>query len=330
MVFSFSDTIGRKRITLLAALAVALCGVLCVFFGEIVLPVFAAFYAVLILADTSYKKIISLALGAVSLAATVSLYLLGFGTLSLPFACLGGALIALLFGRGASKGELAFYLTAAFTLMLVVSLYLMFAAAAGDYSLNAVVEFVNGWYTQLRSEFVGQIMESLSAASSEIFVGMDEITLTESFDSVFDMALSVVVLLAFLLAGISLKIFSALMYRIAKEPSVVVFWRFSTSNIVAYFYCALFVLSFFAGGDGVYAITVSNLFNVFLAVYAYIGFNFALSIVSGKLGYTLSVIILIAGILFLGVIGLEILSALGVIFTHISNKVGWHIDNNKS
>ena len=330
MLFSFSDTIDRKRITLMAALAVALCGVLCVFFGEIVLPLFAAFYAVLILADTSSKKIVSVAFGAVSLAVTVSLFMFDFGTLSLPFACLGGVLIALLFAKGTSKGEIAFYLTAAFSLMLGGSIYLTFATAAGDYSLSTVVEFANGWYVELRSEFVGQIMESLSSTSSEIFAQLDEVALSDSFDSVFDLALSVIVIFAFLLTGITLKIFSAFAYRVAKEPQSVVFWRFSTSNFVAYFYCALFVLGFFSGGEGVYAITVSNLFYIFLAVYAYIGFNFALSLISGRFGFALSVIILVAAVMFIGVIALEILSLLGVVFTHISNKVGWHIDNNKS
>lgn len=330
MNFSFSEAFSRKKIALIAAVALVLCGALCVFFGELLIPLFSAFYAILILSDTSTKKIVSLTFGAVSLAVTISLYVFKFGTLSLPFACIGGVLIAFLFLRGTSKGELAFYLTAAFSLMLVGSLYLSFTDAAGAYSISAVAEFVNGWYVELRTEFVTQIMDSVKQAPTELLVTLDELTVSEMFDSVFNLSLSVLVIFAFALAGVTLKIFSTLLYKLAKEPQRLVYWRFCTSNIVAYFYCALFILNFFAGGDGVFAITVSNLFYVFLAVYSYIGYNFVLSIISGRLGYALSVIILIAAILFLGIIALELLSLFGVVFTHISNKVGWHIDNNKS
>ncbi len=330
MGFSFNEAISRKKIVYVMTLAATLSLALCAFFGELALPVFTAFYAFLIIADTSSKKIVSVAIGAVALAVSISLYIFDFGTLSLPFACIGGVLIALLFNRGISKGELAFYLTALFTVMLVGSLYLSFAAAAGDYSLSAVTEYINGWYAELRLEFVSSIMDTLKETSSELFLAIDELTVSEAFDSLFNFSPSAIVIFAFALTGVALKIFSTLSYKLAKEPQRVIYWRFATSSVIAYFYCALFVLNFFAAGNEVFAITVSNLFYVFLAVYAYIGYNFALSIISGRLGYALSVIIVIAIILLFGIIALELLSLLGVVFTHISNKVGWHIDNNKS
>ena len=330
MNFSFNESISRKKIVLIMALAVVFSLALCVIFGEIGLPLFSAFYAVLILADRSSKKVVSLAACAITLAVTVSLYIFNLGTLALPFACVGGVLISVLFAKGTPKGELAFYLTTIFVVMLVGSLYLSFATAAGNYSLSAVAEYINGWYAELRLEFVNSIMDAVKETSSELFVAIDEITVSETFDSLFNLAPAAIVIFAFALAGVSLKIFSTLAYKLAKEPQHVVFWRFSTSNVIAYFYCALFVLNFFAAGNGVFSITVSNLFYVFLAVYAYIGYNFALSLLSGRLGYALSVIILIAAIIFFGIIALELMSLLGVVFTHISNKVGWHIDSDKS
>ncbi len=330
MDFVLNEAVNRRKATLKMALASVIAAALCVLFGEFALPLLVAFYATLIILDSTRAKIATVSVAVLSAVLTVLLYVFDFGTPALVFGCIGGVITALLFCHGVSKGEIAFYLVIAFTVMLVGSIYLYFAGLANSFSPAAVVEIAEEWYVALRGEFASAVIEAMSEYPNELFESVDEAYIGQLFDAAFNMSYALVAILAFILAGVSLKIFSSIAYKISKEPQKIVFWRFATSNVVAYFYCALLVLNFFSLGNEVLSIAVTNLFYVFMAVYAYVGYNFAVSIISGRFSYLISSVIVIAAILFFGIFAIEILSLFGVVFTHISNKVGWHTDNNKS
>ena len=331
MNYTFNDRINRKKLMLAFTLMTAAAGVLSVFFGEILFPVIAATYAMLLMADTTKNRIRSLLVGIAVTIASVALVFFDVYAFSLPFAAIAAILIVWLLKRGVSKGEIAVYVTLTVLALTALTLYVTLAKEAGSFAISAVLEYATAQYYELRTEFASVMIESLGSAAPELSEYIDEQIVNEAFDAVFSLTPAIAVVSAFFITGLSFKLFSYFAFRFASEPERVVFWRFGTSSIVAYFYVLLFVLSFFAGIDGVFAITVNNLFYIFLPVFAYIGFNFALSLMSRRIGFGVSLLIIVASILLLGILTLELLSIFGVIFTHISNKVGFNSNNvNKS
>lgn len=321
MNYDFKDTLDRKKTTIILAVIALVAGVGCVVFGELMLPIFSSVYAMLILVDSTNRRLASILIGAVATIAPFVLLAFGIWSLTPPFAVLIGFLIAWLFSRGTSKGELAVYTTVLILVLIIGTLYLSVAAAIGDFNPSAVIEYVYTEYVSVRDETVALMLESFEEVSPGLIEVLDETMLAEAFDAVFSLTFAILAITAFALAGFTFKIFSSLAYRFARAPEKIVYWRFSTSNIVAYFYAAVAVVSFFVGTEGVFAVTVNNLFYIFLAVFAYIGFNFALALMSRKLGVPVSVILIIAAISFLGILAFELLSVFGVIFTHINSKV---------
>ena len=321
MNLTLKEGLDRKKIITALLLSVSISAVLCAFFGELMLPAFAAFYAILILVDGTRNKLMSIIAGAVSLLISAASFALELGTLAIPFACVCAWITAYAFSRGISKGELSVYLTLVCSLMIALTAYLIFASAAGTYDFAAVIEYAKEQYVLLRDVFVEAFMTSAVEQLPELVDAFDENTVAMLFDSVCNLCFSAIVIAAFAFSGFALKIFSGLVYKLMQNGGGIVYWRFATSNLIAYFYCILLVLNFFVGTDGVVAITVANLFYIFMTVFAYIGYNFALSLLSKRFKFGLSVFIILMGVLLLGTFALEILSVLGVVFTHTNNRI---------
>lgn len=304
-----------------------LFGIASVLFGEIFAAFCAPCLALVLLAEIERggKKIYTVVLCAASAVITVLLAVFKFYTAT-PILCVGAALIiAYLFVRSVSKGEIAFILTAFFAVCIVLNLWFVLAEASGSFSFSEIGEYLYEVYDVVKdtisdtyAEMSGMLVDE-SANISSVFT---EEYLLLALDSALKLSLAVLVILAFLLTGIALKMFSAFLFRYAKHPRKTFLWRFATSSLIAYFYVALFVLSIFTGSlNSVFAVTVQNLFYIFLAVYAYIGYNFAMSVLVHKSSSFIAHVAVIGAILVFGVIALELLSVLGVIFTRMSNKI---------
>ena len=322
MNYTFNETHDRRKLSAALAVFSALAAVLTALFGEIVLSAFSALYAMLVLVDATKNRILSLAIGAGAIALSLALYFFDVMALALPFGVLIGFIIAWLFSRGASKSEIAVYVILLVLLLLVITVYLMLAMGAGELGFSAVAEYASAEYAKLREEFAAEMMVALEEVSPELYEVLDASVFTAALDEAFSLSLAVLGVIAFAIAGFTLKIFSFLLFRFAAEPKRVLFWRFTTSNVFAYFYVALLLLGFFVGNEGVLAITVNNFYCVFLFVYAYIGYNFVLSLMSQRLGFGAASFLVIGCLIFLGVFAFQVLSAFGVIFTVRNNKVG--------
>lgn len=333
MGFVFKEGTDIKKATVKMTVLVTIALALAVLLGDVVFPLLAAFFAVLVIVDASKNKSVSRVASAVMLILSVMLFLFDVGTLAIPCACASGWLIARMFLGGVSKGEIAVYITLTALVMTVGSLYLLLAEAAGSFELNAVIECGKTLYTAMRDEFVESLItniEGINGMTPEMLEIFDEQSVAKMFDEAFNLSFAVLVIASFMFAGITLKIFSGMIYKLAENKQRVVYWRFSTSNVIAYFYCAVLVLNFFAAGSSVFSIAVNNLFYIFMAVYGYIGYNFALSLLSRRFSFVLSAILIVVAIAALGTFAVEILSVFGVVFTHISNRVGSNMNNGNS
>jgi hypothetical protein len=152
-------------------------------------------------------------------------------------------------------------------------------------------------------------------------IQITEALIAEVFDKQLTSMISYIVIIGILCVGIFTKLFDALSAKLAEDISAVASWRFMTSSIFAYFYIILMILLIFTSAHGgVIGIAVSNLYNIFLVVYAYVGFNFVLALVATRMKPTTAVIVLIVVILLAMSIALQFLSMVGVLFTIRKNR----------
>ena len=135
------------------------------------------------------------------------------------------------------------------------------------------------------------------------------------------MLLSFLVIISFAICGFSMKIFTSVTAKSSDKPEEIFKWRFTATSVVAYFYVALTVISLFASSTAsIFSVTVANLYNIFLAVFAYLGFNFTFYLLSHRRSVAFAWILLVGAILFLGPFTVEILSFVGVFYSVVINK----------
>ena len=169
-----------------------------------------------------------------------------------------------------------------------------------------------------QTNFFDEMLERLPAENREAYTGSDQIILI--LDGFINVLPSFVAIFAFLLSGISFKVFSSVVSRVDDTPENIYVWRFVTGNVFAYFYIVLALISIFATTDDPFGIVCVNLYNLFMVVYAYIGFNFAKALISIKKSPRFANILLILLILFTSGLAFTILSYVGVYFTIARNK----------
>ena len=228
------------------------------------------------------------------------------------------------YAKGANKAELSVYLTILYALCTAAVLYLIGAKEIGSYAFADVLQYYRDFFNGIFDEMLEQM--KLSFADFDwASAGVDEVTfydmLKEYFALISNLFLSMLIVVSFLYSGIQIKIFTAIMNRCEKEPRERKTWHFALSNVFAYFYIALVLLSAFMGyGNSVVGIAAINLYIVFMFVFAYIGFNYALYFTSRMKKKALARFIFVAILVTTNMAALQILSFVGVFVTTMHNK----------
>ena len=296
-------------------------GILVAFLGELMLPIAAACYAALLLYESrdKSKRLFSL---ITPVAVIVANILLGS---YIPVIAVEIVLIALVifftFSRGIQKNEAVFAVTAIVVIMTIVGFIVSPMIAAGSYTWETVTAFYAELYETLKSAFIDYIENMIKTLSSTaISYTTEEIALI--FDSAVSMLVSVIFIVAFLISGVTFKLFSYVMYKSSDKPEEVLKWRFTTSSIFAYAAMAVIILAALVRveSDMLY-ITLQNLSNIFMAIYAYIGFNFVNAIISSRWHGRFSFLLLLMIILFFANIVIQLLAVVGIFFTINQNKI---------
>ena len=309
----------NKTIAALSVLGV-LSGFLTVLVGEIFLPLSAGVISALFVFEERKWRPVSIAAGVAVIALDVVTGLLIASpapTLSVEIISIA-VLVAFLFRKGKGKAETAFYVTALSALLLIVTFLFVAFEQTGVYTFASAKEFYSELYSTLKQTTV----ERFTALSLENGVQViDEATIAQLFDSVVSSLVAVVAVVAFAVAGITLKVFSAVAKRISDNPDYVLSWRFVASTPVAYFFLGLVVISFFAGGgNDTFAITVNNLYTIFAIVFAYTGFAYLHRALSERRNSVFITLILVFGVLLFSSLAITLLSLYGVILTITYNK----------
>lgn len=292
------------------------------FVGEIFLPFAAAFLAALYLFEKPNK--ISFAFVCPLVSIVFSSILIG------PVALIGleyvflAFIIFICYQKSLSKAETAIYLTSVIVVFMVLSFYVRAGIVINDFSPDAVLGYYKDGYRWLRRDTVTFLSEMTATTQDGVTKNLMSVedaelilnTATNSF-------ISVIVLSAFTLAGVTEKIYSTIVLRYSKHGILKTFAHFIPSNFCAYTYIASLVLTIFISDSTVFGIAITNVNNILLAVFLYMGLKYLIIVAKASPKKLMIYAIIIAAFLSFTQATARIISYLGiwvVIGTNAHNK----------
>ena len=318
MKTELKTSLSRNKTLLLISLLSLLFGALSCVFGEIMLPLLVGALAALYLFDSKSPRTFSITVSVIILALNLAGVILGItSSLFGPCAIILAFIASYSFVRGQSKADSAYVMTIISAVFTVIGCIILAMMEQGEYTLEAVGVFYGEILDSLRAIFISSMSELYTASGFEI----SQEIIAAAFDMQVRLIVAYLLIGGFLLVGLSMKVFSLAVALLAEEKKHIAEWRFATTNIFAYFYLILTLASMFVmSADSLFAVSVLNLYNIFLVIFAYVGFNFAIAILSFKLKRGMAFFILLILIGVFASFAMQILAVLGVLFTLRNNR----------
>lgn len=323
MKVKLKESLSNKKTLLVLSLLSVLCALLCVILSDILLPLLIAVLAVVLCFDQGNKKIYSysciIAVLAISIAGGyfVGQFLMFWGVQAIILAWL----ISSCCSKGKNKMECAFICTLIYAAFIVVSFIVLAMIETDNFTLEAASKYYTDMIAQLRPLFVDNLYTVFSQAYRDIELSITPEMLSYVFDSLVGNIVSFIIISGFVCCGIAFKIFSFITMKYTDDKDYMLKWRFTTPNLYAYFYLILVIVSLFtASSTDVLAICVSNLYNIFMVVYAYLGFNYALGFLSRKRKSVFAFLLLMFITVMFFNFAVEILAMIGAFGTIRKNK----------
>ncbi len=291
-------------------------------FGMILIPALASILASLFLLDRSRGHLASIAVSAVIIALELVL------NLYLCFNCLASVLTAMIIVIGLSKGASKSITAAVATVLLAVTFASYFLLAAfydiGSFDLGLAAEHLRRIMAETREELFQMFREFTVTNHQGVNVQyFEDEVISITIDTYFALLPSILTVLAFATVGIVMKIFSAIIVRFGGDKqSMPLGWSFGTSPLFAYFFIILSILQIFLFGTDAVTATVLNLYVVFLAVYAYVGYRFA-SFLFGRMLHKprLAKFLILLSVLLFAQFAIQLLAYAGVFETVMSSRI---------
>ena len=288
-------------------------------FGYILLPFAASFYAGLLVYEDKKRRILSFLV-------PVAVFIINFfiaGTIysleAVGYVLLG-LIIFIAVKLNLSKAETAFWMSLCTVALLAVSLIFI--------PLSLGLDSVIGFYQELLLRFENFFTEYIIAATAEAEDGIlnfyyNQYEASAIFKELILLSVAVFPIVAFLISGVALKLFSAIARKNSPEDSGILEWRFSTPNTVVYFYIIVMILAFMSAEDnGAFALVIAILNAIFTVVYAYSGASFVVGffVMRGRSSIFGMLILILAMIVFSS-FALHFLAIFGAYLTLTLNKL---------
>ena len=314
----------RKTVAVLFALTL-LFGAAASVLEILAFPLLAAWFAALFVFSSAKRRGIILPCAAAAVVVTLGFLTTPWAAFTAVAALVTGLIIGLMFLLSRSKPECVTVTLVAFLLMTAASLWILAAVEMGNVSFDSVKTYYTDLYADFRASAITALRQSYAEAgadaSAEEFTEMLEL-IPVYLDNLAYLSPSVIAIMAFILVGIAFKIFVRLIYKYSLAGSLVLRWRFTTTNVFVIFYLVLALLNVFLSDTGAFAVSVLNLYTFFNFLYAYVGYNFALALLTQKMRYGLAVLIVVGAVMLFSSLAVNVLAIGGVAFTFISNKSG--------
>ncbi len=316
MQFTLNSYMRYNSVILKLAMFTALGAFACTLFGYLFLPFAAASYATLIAYENQKRRIFTYATPAVMFV--INLLLAGPYSLEGVAYVLVGIVIYFLAKLGKTKGEVAFWSI----LLLLVLMFLSAILFAMDYIGSFSVFGAFDYYAKLLNDGKTYFVDFLLTLKEE---GKASFAFTEAeailmFNELVIGIIPTSTILAFILTGATLKIFTRNIFKYGKEEPGLFSWSFNTSNTVAYFYVIIFILSLVVPVDaGAFYHLVTILYSVFSLVYTYIGVKFLYALFLSKGKRPILAILIIAAIFV--VFSSFVIGAISLLGVYVNNSM---------
>lgn len=304
MIRELKDTHNYKKVMLVLSVLTFVSGLAYSVIGEISLPFAAAFCAALFLFEKPKGRFLSYAVPAV----TVLLNVLidgPYGLISTEYILLALIIVLVYKSRG-TKSECAIYISVVTALFIALALYLGATKVTGSFNIDSAF----GYYSELLVELENEMVNLYSSAhAGNSTVSPEQIDLL--FYEIRIQTVSLIAGAAFIITGFAIKLFTIIVLRISKRGILVSFAHFLPTNVTAFAYVIVLILSIFSGTESLFGIIMLNISNILMLVFAYIGIRYVstLARMTGKKGFIYA--ILIATFVTIPDVALRILSFLG-------------------
>ena len=245
--------------------------------GILLLPLLSVSLILLYLAEEGKRPIFSIIASLVPVL--VDFLINGIYSISCLTAVVVALLVYLFLKKSLlSKGELALLLTVIVALAIGVMIILMAMYEIVEFDFGHALEYLEVIAEKSKDAFIKSFEESMASLPVKPEPELEEMFSTEMIGLVFDtyikMFISVVVVFAFFLVGLTFKLFGLFSNKMLNDSDALQNWRFELSPIFSYFYVALYLGAFFLGSEDIIGISLLNLLNIFTFVFAYLGFVF--------------------------------------------------------
>ena len=292
----------------------------CMLAGYICLPFAASFYALLILNERSEKRVLTYIL-------PVLLYIVNFvfnGLYSLEaltYIAIG-AVIFLCYKKQISKSETAFWSMLILLVSMMISAVFLAFNEMGAVNLTSIKQFYLSLFNSAKNGFVDYLTNIVMAADEGfLYFLYNKYQVLDIFRSFVYLIIPLTVIFDFILVGVSLKIFSSGVIRYSADEKTVSEWRFSMSNISAYFYIFISLIAIFvSGGDGIFELTVTSVYTILLFIFAYIGIHFIYKLITSYKSGFFAVTVLALALLIFYAFAFQLFSYIGVYYTVVTNN----------
>jgi len=314
-------TLSPKQKTATTLLICALLSLSCsllsiIFLREVMLPFAAAALAALFVLESERRRVFSAVISLLIIAADVQLC--GLATyISVEIVAIA-LIIACFFLRG-SKAECSFWITLTFALFVLLTMVYASYAATKTLTLDSFLDYYIDLYRGIEEQFI----ESFDEYSAALGVPADKANAAMASRLLSSMASvipSVILLAGFAVSGIALKIFSGILRLLCDADSNerISSWRFSLPKamyVAFWIVLALNLILGIAGLEGVLPVVITNVYNVLLFIFAYIGFGVVVSLLTNAFKRrNTAILVTICSIAFLGALAVELISYFGASF----------------
>ena len=304
----------KSQITSLSAFT-ALFGIGCSIFGYIFLPLAAAFYAALLVVEEK-KRIFSILIPAVVFI--VNFVINGFYSLEGIAYVIFGLLIFYSYTKSKSKAATTFLLTALAVIMILISFTFILFNAVKGFDVEKAMELLSSVYDTVKDKVVDSATSIIRKADDgTLFFILNASEAEQMFNSSVYILIPVLILFAFLITGVSFKLFEGRILRYTDSKEKILDWKMTLPSSLAYFFIVISIIAMFSS-DGLFGISISCLDLIFTPIFCYFGIRMAKAFFNFNRGT--SALFLVAAIVIAPAVAIRVLAYLGVFYTISANK----------
>jgi hypothetical protein len=308
-----------KNLTLLC-ITLGLFGLGCTILGYLFLPFAAATYASLLHYEKKTRRVFSYVLPVA--VYTINVLINGFFSLEGIIYVAVGALLYFFTLKDRSKREAVFYLTLTISVFIILSVFAVGFTMNDSLSFSALKAYYAGLYDAFKRGFISLMSSVLTEDElGNIFFLYTRENAEDVFHSLLLSLPSFVIILAFFLTGVTYKIFDMLRVRIFEIPRGTLQF-FVPTKFLSYSYVVVAILSLFSTkAADIFSLSILNVYNVLLVIFAYFGLKIAYAIVKTARGTTFATLLVIIALTMFTSFAISLLSFIGVFFAINSQKV---------